>query len=254
MYSFLLQPRWLRLIAAAVVVAAGCVVLGNWQVDRLSQRHERNELIRRHLGAHPVPLEDAARPRQELSQSEQWRPIKTGGRYDDRRRLLVRNRVHQGKPGYYVLTPLVTANGPALLVNRGWVPMGRDARTPPDVPPAPAGVVTVVARLRPTEPPADGAFGPPGQVRRIDVSAIAKTLPYDVYGGFADLIKEDPRPAHAPRPVPGPEVTEGPHLAYALQWFVFAVIALVGVALLARREARDTPGTMRSQVAARSKR
>lgn len=239
MYRFLLESRWLRLIAAAVVVAAGCVVLGLWQFDRLGERHDRNDLIRRNLSAPPVPLDDVAQVGRDLPAAQEWRTVRVQGRYDVRHQLLVRNRVLDGANGYYVLTPLVTQAGPALLLNRGWVPAGDTARTLPEVPTPPTGVVTVVARLRPSEPAADGAAPPRGQVRRIDVAAIAEMLPYDVYGGFGLVIEERPAPAPAPRRLPAPEVAEGPHLAYAFQWFVFGVIAVVGVALLARREARE---------------
>lgn len=232
----------MRLIAAALVVGAGCVALGLWQMERLGQRQERNDAITRNAGASPVPLESVARVGHELPESRQWTKIRTTGRYDERRQLLVRNRVLQGSAGYHVLTPLVTTEGRGLLVNRGWIPSGETARTRPDVPAPPAGRVTVIARLRQSEPPAGGASAPRGEIRRIDVPKIAKTLPYDLYGGFGELVSEDPRPARAPRPLPAPEPSVGPHLAYAFQWFVFGLIAVAGVALLARREAQDAEG------------
>jgi cytochrome oxidase assembly protein ShyY1 len=238
-YSFLLTPRWFRLIAAALVVGAGCVALGFWQVDRLGTRHERNDLIRRHLSGAPAPLRDVARVGRDLPKSEEWRSVQATGRYDVRHELLVRNRVLEGKAGYHVVTPLVTADGPALLVDRGWVPTGQSATSRPDVPPPPSGVVTVIARLRPSEPPAGDAAAPQGQVRRIDVAHIAELLPYDVYGGYGQLVRQRPAAAQAPRLLPAPEPSEGPHLAYAFQWFVFATIAVVGLGFLARREARE---------------
>jgi cytochrome oxidase assembly protein ShyY1 len=76
-------------------------------------------------------------------------------------------------------------------------------------------------------------------VTRIHVPTIAATLPYDVYGGFGELTAESPRPRDAPSLLPPPEPAEGPHLAYAFQWFVFAALALGGYVLLARREAAD---------------
>jgi cytochrome oxidase assembly protein ShyY1 len=138
-----------------------------------------------------------------------------------------------------VLTPLLPPDGPALLVNRGWVPIGATARTLPEVPAAPTGQVTVIARLRVSEPSDHKAAPLSGQVRRIDVPAIAATLPYDVYGGYGELVEQRPAAGSSPTTLPPPDPGLGPHLAYAFQWYVFALIALVGVVVLARREARE---------------
>ena len=243
MYRFLLSARWLRLIAAALAVAAGCVALGDWQLDRLQQRQARNDLIESNFSADPVAANNLLEVDRPLPADAQWRRVEVQGRYDEAHQILVRNRPLEGATGYHVLTPLVTDDGPALLVDRGWVPVGATARTRPDVPAAPAGQVTVIGRARPSEPPAGGDAAPRGQVRRIDVPAIAATLPYDVYGGYAELVEQTPAPHEGLTPLPAPEPNPGPHLAYAFQWFVFALIALGGVAVLARREAREsTPG------------
>ena len=138
-----------------------------------------------------------------------------------------------------MLTPLVTGAGPALLVNRGWVPGGPDAATAPEPPAPPAGEVAVTGRLRPSEPPSTTGEPPPGQVTRIDVPAIARSLRLQAYGGYVDLVRERPAPGRAPERLPPPEPSEGPHLAYAFQWFLFAALAPVGYVLLARREAQD---------------
>lgn len=238
MYRFLLSRRWLGLLAAAVVVAAGCVLMGLWQLDRMQQRHARNDLLTRNLSAAPVPVDRLLAVGRGPAPGEEYRRVRAVGRYDGRAELLVRLRPFEGRVGYYVLTPLVTDSGPALLVNRGWVPDPGSAATP-DVPAPPAGPVTVVARVRPSEPPSTTGTPPPGQVSRIDVPAIARDLPYEVYGGFADLAAQRPGTTPAPQLVPPPEPGEGPHLAYAFQWFVFAALALGGYVVLARREAAD---------------
>jgi cytochrome oxidase assembly protein ShyY1 len=238
-YRFLLSPRWLRLIAAALVVAAGCVALGFWQLDRFHQKQARSDLVHENVAAEPVPADELLGDGRALPAAEEWRRVEAHGRYDEAHELLVRNRPLEGSTGYYVLTPLVTDDGPALLVNRGWVPVGATARTRPEVPAAPPGEVTVIVRARPSEPSDHKAVPLVGQVRRIDVPAIAATLPYDVYGGYGELVEQRPAAAASPTVLPEPEPGLGPHLAYAFQWWLFAVIALVGVAVLARREARE---------------
>jgi cytochrome oxidase assembly protein ShyY1 len=239
-YRFLLSPRWLRLIAAALAVAAACVALGFWQLDRFDQRRARNDLLHANVAAAPVAPDALLGVGRPLPPGQQWRRVEAHGRYDEAHQILVRNRPLEGATGYYVLTPLVTDDGPALLVNRGWVPIGATALARPDVPAAPAGQVTVIARARPSEPADEHDAPPQGQVRRIDIPAIAAAMPYDVYGGYAELVEQRPAPATSPTALPEPDPGLGPHLAYAFQWWVFAAIALGGVVVLARREARES--------------
>lgn len=241
-YRFLLGRRWLGLLAVATLVAVGCVALGRWQLHRLAERHERNDLIERNVTAPPVAPEKLLRVGREPRERDEYAPVRATGRYDVGEQLLVRTRPFQGQVGYHVLIPLVTREGPAWLVDRGWVPGGASATEPPDVPAPPAGTVTVVARVRPSEPASTTGDLPPGQVTRISAPTIAEGLAYDVYGGFGELTRESPRPDEAPRLLPPPEPAEGPHLAYAFQWFLFAALALGGYVLLARREAADRAG------------
>jgi cytochrome oxidase assembly protein ShyY1 len=239
-YRFLLTRRWLGLLAVALLVAATCALLGRWQVHRLEAQHANNHLITRNASASPVPAPELLGVGRGPAESREYARVRATGHYDTAHRLLVRNRPHEGQVGFYVVLPLVTADGPALLVNRGWVPAGESATDVPDVPAPPAGDVTVVGRVRPSESAATrGGTPPPGQVTRIDVPQIAKDLPYDVYGGYADLVRERPAPRRAPVAIDAPETSEGPHLAYAFQWFLFACLALGGYVVLARREAAD---------------
>jgi cytochrome oxidase assembly protein ShyY1 len=239
MYGFLFSRRWLGILAAVVLFAAACGLLADWQLHRLEGRHARNHLIRDNLHA-PVTLADQTLTvGREPAGDREWLPVRATGRWDVAHQLVVRLRPYNGDVGFYVITPLVTEAGPAVLVNRGWVPAGEGGATAPPVPAPPGGTVTVTGRLRPTEPPATGAAPPPGQITRIDVPGIARTLPYDVYGGFLELTRQDPKPAKAPRIIPPPEPSEGPHLLYTVQWILFGLMAFAGYVVLARREAAD---------------
>ena len=238
-YRFLLSRRWAGLLVVALVLALGCVLLGWWQLDRLGERHERNDLLRRNLTTAPAPPAELLDVGQDPREGDQFARVRATGRYDEDRGLLVRTRLFEGQVGYYVLTPFVTDDGPALLAIRGWVPDGPTAESLPDVPPAPSGEVTVTARVRRSEPPSTTGTPPPGQVTRIDVPAIAKTLPYPVYGGYGEVTAERPQLRDRPERLAAPEPGEGPHLAYAFQWFLFALLALGGFVVLARREEAD---------------
>lgn len=242
MYRFLLSRHWLGIFAGAVLAAAVCVALGDWQLHRLAHRHEANHLISANLSQPPATPADALRVGTDPPASQEWRRVRVTGRWDTGHQLLVRLRPFEGQVGFYVLTPLVTDGGPAVLVNRGWVSSGPGGTQVPRVPAPTSTDVTVTGRLRPSEGPSTGAAPPTGQVARIDVRGIGKDLPYDVYGGFLELTKQQPaaaRSANAPQPIPPPEPSEGPHLAYAVQWFLFACAAFAGYVVLARREAAD---------------
>jgi cytochrome oxidase assembly protein ShyY1 len=238
-YRFLLSRRWLGLLAAAVLFATACGLLADWQLHRLHGRHARNHLIRANLHATPEPVGQALAVGREPASDQQWRPVRATGHWDVADQQLVRLRPFEGQVGFYVLTPLVTDGGPAVLVNRGWVPTGQTAVGTPKVPAPPGGTVTVTGRLRVTEAPATGAAPPHGQITRIDVPRLARALPYDVYGGFLELTRQEPKPSRSPQLIPPPEPSEGPHLLYAVQWVLFGLMALGGYVVLARREAAD---------------
>ena len=124
MYRFLLSLRWLRLLAGAIAVAVGCVALGSWQLDRLEQRHQRNSVIEHSVAAPAAAAADVLAVGRAPASTDQWRRVTATGRYDVNHQMLVRNRPFDGNVGFYVLTPLVTDSGPALLVNRGLGPSG----------------------------------------------------------------------------------------------------------------------------------
>ncbi|MGH2629815.1 MAG: SURF1 family cytochrome oxidase biogenesis protein, partial [Actinomycetota bacterium] len=76
-------------------------------------------------------------------------------------------------------------------------------------------------------------------VRSVDIGAIAHDVPYELVPWFLQLQRDTPSSGELPVPEPPPELTEGPHLNYALQWFAFATIAVAGYGILMQREVRD---------------
>jgi len=243
-YRFLLSRRWLALAAVVLLLVPACIRLGFWQLDRYDQRRDRSALIRANASAPPRPVAELAPPGGDVLPENAWRQVNVIGSYDTAHQLVVRNRPLNGSPGFHVLTPLVTAAGSGVIVNRGWVPAPTDGSLSPDVPAPPTGEVTVVGRLRPSEGqlsygPRDGPGVPAGQVVRIDVPRIAGSLPYAVHAGYVELVEEQPPAGAAPQPLEPPSSGTGPHLAYALNWWLFALIAVIGPVLLARREAAD---------------
>jgi len=244
-YRFLLERRWLSFHLLTIVLCLACVAGGLWQADRREQRRALNTIIETNSEQDPVAVAsllaaDTTPADSPAAVEHTWRRVTATGSYDTTSQLLVRNRTFSGRGvGYEVLTPLVTAEGTALIVNRGWVGAAATARTVPDVPAPPPGEVTVTGRVRPSQVTPDRADPPAGQLLAVDLARVADTLPYAVYGGYVDLVAQRPNPAEAPLMLPAPEVKSGPHLAYTVQWFLFVVIGVVGWVILVRREARD---------------
>ncbi|MDQ3094605.1 MAG: SURF1 family protein, partial [Actinomycetota bacterium] len=148
MLRFLLSRRWLGLLLAVIVVGVACVELGRWQLRRSFERHDENLVISRNLTASPAPAEEVLSPDRPPESDDEWRVVSAVGTYDVERQLVVSYRTREGAPGVDVVVPLVTAAGPALLVDRGWVQTQGNANRAVDVPSPPSGTVTVTGWVR----------------------------------------------------------------------------------------------------------
>jgi cytochrome oxidase assembly protein ShyY1 len=251
------QGRYLALLAVGVVLAVGCTLAGVWQADRYGEKRVANAELR-HNGAGPAePVDSVLAVDREVGPAARFRVVTATGRYDVGRQLLVRRREVDRRAGFLVLTPLRTSGG-ALLVVRGFVPATGAATQTPAVPDPPAGTVTVTGRVQPSEPGVQRAGLPPGQVERIDVPTLATRLGAPTYGGYVELVSASP-PDSGLIPVPPPDLSnpaggafEGQHLAYVVQWYFFALLALalpVVLAVLDRRAAVPPPSDQGAIVA-----
>ncbi|MDH4113750.1 MAG: SURF1 family protein [Actinomycetota bacterium] len=238
MFRFLLRPRWIGLTLFAIAVVVLCARLGVWQLDRLEGRRSFNERYAAGLAAAPTPLERLLRGGDALA----YRRAIVKGRYDTDHEVILYGRSLEGRTGNHVLTPLVLADGRAIVVDRGWVPFEMD--TPPVSAAAPpAGEVEVRGPLFAPQPGGAGEVqegqGRVTTVRTVDVEAIARDVPYELVPWFVQLQTQTPTSGELPVTEPPPELTDGPHLNYAFQWFAFASIAAIGYVILVRREAQE---------------
>lgn len=228
--------RWTVYIALAIVFAIVCVYLSRWQFDRNQQRATDLALVAANYDAAPVPLNDLL-PADSLDPADTWHPVVVTGEYDADAQLLVRNRAHGGTNTFEVLVPLHTADGRIFIVNRGWVLPGNDSPLPDEVPAAPAGEVTVVARLQPGEPLPPGRTAPEGQVPTINLPLVAQTTGEGtITAAYGLLVSEDPAPATRPAEPEPPSDDPGPHLSYAIQWILFAVMGFIFIGYIIRTE------------------
>lgn len=230
--------------ALVLLVVPSFIALGFWQFGRWEDEAAQADLQQANMNADPVPPETVTGVGDQVAADDQWTAVTATGTYDTEHELLVRNRDGARGVGMHVLTPLVTGDGRALLVNRGWIEPPPSATEQPDVPPAPEGEVTVTGRLRPHETPQNTGIEereglPEGQIMLIDTDRIADELPYPVYGGYAELTEQLPETDPAPEPVDAGEFNTWTNLSYAVQWWVFTGVAVGGWGFLMRRELYD---------------
>ena len=238
---WLLTPRWLVAHVVVVSLAVLFVSLGFWQLRRLDERQLDNTVGESRFAAEAddlgVLLDSAGEDRDSL----EFRRATATGVFQAADEVLIRSQVHQGLAGFHVITPLLGEGGTAVLVNRGWVPLDVDEVPAAAVPP-PEGSVTVTGWIRPSQ--TRGALGPrdPEEGRlvtlsRVDIDRIQEQVPYELEPVYLSLL--DDLDGDLPIAAPAPSFDdEGPHLAYAIQWFSFAVIGLIGYFFLMRRAAR----------------
>ncbi len=232
---YLATPRWFGWLALVLVLAAACTALGLWQLDRRDQAAATVNTVQANYDRTPVTYSPEFF--EAFEENAEWTPVTLVGEYDSAGQRIVRNRPLNGRPGYEVLVPLKLKDGTAVVINRGWLPIGNDqAGRPDDVPPAPDGEVTVVARIRPAEPALDRS-APAGQLASIDLAEYREQLGYPVStAAYGLLASETPAPATAPVAPAKPAIDLGPHLSYSMQWFAFGVLLFVGLGYAARQQ------------------
>jgi cytochrome oxidase assembly protein ShyY1 len=237
--------RWHRYLALAIAFAIGCALLSWWQFARRAETAEANALISANASAAPVPLDDLLASRTAYRADQQWRTVEVRGRYLTDDQLLVRNRVDpDGNPGFEVLTPFRLEDGDVFVLDRGWVSIGTKQDRPDSVPAAPAGTVTVLARLQADEGPLPGRTAPTGEIPSIDLKQVADQVGAPTYtGAYGQVRSESPAVASTPERIePQPAdtgVDEGTHLSYAIQWIIFALLGFVALGWSIRRDLLD---------------
>ena len=224
---------------AVVFLAWVATQLGQWQFHRLDERKHDNKIVATNLNAPPVPVDDVLSPDQAPTTQDEWRRVTVHGTWDDEHSVVLKYQTRDGAAGVDVVTPLVTRDGPAVLVDRGWISTDNSGATRPKLPPVTDGQVTVTGWVR------RDATGGATRVsslstRAVSSQRIAEVTPYPLYRGFLDLAAESPAPAKVLEPVELPDDTSnGPHFFYGLQWWFFGALAVFGFCYLVWDEIRQ---------------
>ncbi|WP_082677875.1 SURF1 family cytochrome oxidase biogenesis protein [Leucobacter chromiiresistens] len=242
-WSFLRSGRWAGYAAMLLIFSIACVLLGNWQFERRAEARAEIDRIDNNYDAEPVALTQELPELSQFDEDRQkWRTVRIEGEYVGEP-FLARNRPGPGGVGSDLIQPLRTAEGATFFVDRGWVPIdgaSADDVDPADLPLPPSGTAVVEARLRASEPEIPGRTTAGRAVASIELpelAALAGVADSAYTGAYGMLVSETPEAEHGVLPAK-PERDEGPHLSYAVQWYIFIAIAVIGVVYAARREYR----------------
>lgn len=241
-WSFVRRPVWLvgHLVAAVAIVVF--VSAGLWQFERHQQRQELDVELDDRLAEPAVPLEALL---DRSPEETRYRLVTATGEFAQEEEVILVLQPRRGVSGHHVLTPLVIAPGRAVIVDRGWVPFELDEPGDPRFAPAP-GRVTVTGHVLMTQTrgrsvPEEGVLT---QIGRVDLDRLDRQIDLDLAPVYLQL-SQPPGGADDLPLIADLRVLENapPHLSYAVQWFVFAAVVIVGYAVLMRRTSRITsPG------------
>lgn len=236
--TYLINRRWWWVTLLVIVAIAVMIRLSVWQFDRLQQRRAANALLRQQLEAAPLSLTEADLDGTALTAMPDRRVIASGV-YDFSEQILLKVQNYQGNAGAHLVTPLrLEGREEAILVDRGWIPESQtdasewsqfDEPGPVTV----EGVLQLTETARGVEPPAE----PQAEWFRIDVEAIERQMPYPLLPVYLLQTPESVGEQELPyREAHEFDLSEGPHLSYALQWAIFAGMLGVGYVVFVYRQ------------------
>ena len=224
------EPLALFKSLIALLLVIFCLWGSQWQYHRGIDRHARNAVIEERIAQSPIALTSVTGT---LADYE-WQPVSTSGFFNKEKQILLRNRYNDGKYGYEVLTLFTSTDNKSFWVDRGWVQAGATATTPPVLTPLPEGEVTINGRLRlDSSLPRGSFFALPGKGEGL-VSELNAQSQLNTEKFYIDLLSGSQASLTPEVPAQLPELSDGPHMAYALQWIFFGGLVIYGRILIRR--------------------
>jgi cytochrome oxidase assembly protein ShyY1 len=233
-YKFLLRPKWLALHVLVVALVTIMLMLANWQLNRHQQRVSFNETLIERVNTPTAPLEQVLSAYPTASDAE-WRSVQLVGTYLQGLDLRIVNVSQGGGPGFDPVTPLQLPDGRLILVNRGFVPLGRSVLD------APKGTVTLQGRLRASSVKrlgaiSDASSGLLTEVQRIDITRLQQQMPAPLVNVYLEMQSSSPADDDTLSRIAEPTFSNGSHLGYVGQWILFALCTIGGWFAIVRRE------------------
>lgn len=214
----------------ALLLILLCAWAAQWQYHRGVDRHARNTVIEERIAKPALPLSKLG---SDLVNFE-WQTISTTGSFDKDKQILLRNRYNEGKYGYEVLTLFTSVDARTFWVDRGWVEAGATATTAPVVSPVPDTQVMITGRLRlDSSLPRGSFFALPSKGQGL-VSELNAQSQLNTEKFYVDLLSGSESSLTPAVAAQLPELSDGPHMAYALQWIFFGGLVIYGRVLIRR--------------------
>lgn len=220
--NFEFKPGWLGIVTTVIAVTVFTYLM-LWQIGRSEERKQlRHEIMQRS----ELPVAALKNSENASLHNDRYRRFQIDGSFINQHQVLLDNVVHDGRPGYEVITPFKTTQGESLLVNRGWIDAGRDRTVLPEITVTEEPLSLTVMLDKPRSAPVVGLDIVESNNRwnYLDLAF------YEQYSGlelpdYLLLLGTDSKSGYISK---WPEVEDksGMHIGYAIQWGVFAVIAL----------------------------
>jgi surfeit locus 1 family protein len=224
------EPWALFKSLVALLLIIMCLWAAQWQYHRGVDRHARNDVIEKRIAQQPIELSAVSGQLKDF----EWQTVTASGTFTPNKQILLRNRYNDGKYGYEVLTLFTSIEKRNFWIDRGWVQAGATATTPPVVTKVPTGQVTITGRLRlDSSLPRGSFFALPGKGQGL-VSELNAQSQLDTEKFYIDLLSGSDEKLTPSVPAQLPELSDGPHMAYALQWIFFGGLILYGRILIRR--------------------
>jgi len=236
MLSLLRTRRWLGFTVVVIVSIAAFGLLSLWQWHRANDKRDQRIELQNALAAAPLPLDEVAITDGAIEDLDQWRHVTVTGTYLPDTQVLVRKRPLDAHNGFWAMTALRESDGTVVWVNRGWLPTAGDALSTPEIGEPPGGIVDVTGYLRPFEEADPGANEglPAGQIAAVAPALLPSIS--EPFSGYIQLQLSEPEESDLVA-LPLPDVDESRNISYAVQWLIFAFVAVGGWFFFLRREA-----------------
>ena len=217
--------RWTVWLLLVTIFSVACFFLSQWQFSRRAEAVAKINSIEANFDQPPVELSDLA-TLNSFDAKFEWRPVKLEGHFESDKAVLVRNRPYNGAAGFLQVVPFKLSTGETIAIETGWLPTASDNKAPTKIPTPENADLEIIARLRPSEPTLN-RDAPDGQIATINIDALVakENLTDPVYRSVYVRLADSYNGTTFPKILPKPELTEGNHLSYALQWILFALMA-----------------------------
>ena len=229
MFKNLTKPRWIALTAFLLIMIYLFIRLSDWQFDRYNTRIQDNEITTTALNSEPIKLTDLS----QVSELKDWQKVSLKGEFMDSDAKLLRRQYLESSLGFWVITPLKLDNDQVILVNRGWIPIAESSTSQQEIPSSPQGDVTIIGyvqTLKDTRSEPEDL--PLNQINHLNSTNFSSQPLSTNFLQLASMSPMDNQVAI----IPLPELSNGPHFSYAIQWILFALMLPIGWYVLLKNE------------------